>query len=101
MTHLVFCDQPADLEQSHVAASRIGDVAVPFRIAPAVQKVDRPPPDPGEVFERLLQGPSQCLVVPGIDGGTNIGGCLSVQVGVAEERVDPGCGVDQVGDQAA
>ena len=101
MSHLVLGDQPAGVEQRHLAGVRIGDRAVPLGFAPAVEQVDGAPPHAREVLERLLQGPGQLLVVAGIDRGPHIGGRLAVQVRVAEQRIHLRRRIDQMGDQAA
>src|SRR5947199_6578800 len=101
VAHLMPRHQPADLEQRHVAAPRIGNRAFPLSLAPAMEEVDRTAPDPCEILEGLLKRPGQVLVVARIDARADIGILLAVEVGVSKQRVDLGCGVDQMGDQAA
>src|ERR1700694_1252955 len=54
VAHLVLGHQAADLQQRHVSAAWIADGALPLAGTPAVQQVDRPPPDAREILERLL-----------------------------------------------
>jgi len=101
MSHLVTRDQLAYLEQRHLAATGVADRAFPLALTPAVQKVDGAPAHAGEVLERLLERAVQFLVVGGVDRGADISGRLPVQVGVPDQAVNLGAGVDQVRDQAS
>src|SRR5580704_7315927 len=56
MGDLVARHHPADLEEGDLARARIPQLAIPLVLAPAVQEVDRPATDPGEVLERFLEG---------------------------------------------
>src|ERR1700687_1897878 len=98
---LVACDQPAHLQQGDVARARISELALPLVLAPAVQEVDSPAANSGEVLEGLLQGALELLVVAWVDGGANVGGGHAVQVGVAQQGVHLRSGVEQMADQTA
>src|SRR5207302_1833850 len=71
--HLVLGDQAANIEQIHLAATRVGDGPLPFGMAPAMEKVDSPPPDASEVLERLLQRLGQLLVMARVDRRPDVG----------------------------
>src|SRR5579872_707795 len=98
VAHLVARDQPAHLEQRHLAAVGIADRALPFRLPPAVEQVDGAPPDPREVLERLVQRSRQLEVVAGLDRSPDVGRRAAVEVGVPEEAVDLGAALDEVRD---
>jgi hypothetical protein len=66
-----------------------------------VEEVDGSPADSREVFNRLLQGPVEVLVVAWIDGRPDIGGGKTVEVSMAKEPVDLGAGIEEMGDQAS
>ena len=53
VVHLVRGNHAADVQQSDAAATWIRDAALPLVLAPAVEEVDGPTPDPGEVLDPL------------------------------------------------
>src|SRR6202022_3924516 len=82
--HLVAGDQLANVEQGENSPSRVDYRPLPFGLAPAVEEVYGPPPNPGKVLQSLLQGPVELVIVSGVDGGAHVGRGQSVQMGVAE-----------------
>ena len=79
-----------------------GSVTVPFplALAPAVQEVDSPAADAGEVLDRLLQRAVEVLVVAGVDGRPHVGRGEPVQMSVSQQPVNLGTGIEEVEDQA-
>ena len=92
-------NQPADVQQREAAPARIRDGAVPFTPAPSVEKVDGPAADAREVLDRLLERPVKLLFVTRVDRRPDIGGGQSVEVGVAQQPVHLGAGIEQMEDQ--
>src|ERR1700675_2188319 len=59
---LVAGHHPAHLQEGDVAGARVAKLAIPLAFAPAVQEVDRPAADAGEVLESLLQGAGELVL---------------------------------------
>src|SRR5207248_7153918 len=101
VAHLVLRDHPAHVEQRQLGTVRVRDAALPFGLAPAMEKVDGAPAHAGEVLQRLLERPGQLLVVAWVDGRADVSRGLAVEVSVPQQGVDARRGIDKVGDQAA
>src|SRR6202521_5872962 len=71
---LVAGHHPAHLQEGDVAGARGAKLAIPLAFAPAVQEVDRPAADAGEVLESLLEGAGELVLEAGIDGRAHIRG---------------------------
>src|ERR1700686_5935788 len=61
--NLVARHKLAHFQQADVSCAWVFELAVPLRLAPAMEEIDRPPADAGEAFEALLQRPGGLLVV--------------------------------------
>src|SRR5438105_6281027 len=94
-------DEPADLEQGHVAAVRVADDTVPLVFAPAMEQIYGSTPDPCEVLDRLRERTVQVLVVAWVDRRANVGGRESLEMSATQERIDPRARLEQVADEPA
>src|SRR2546428_1294920 len=90
--------QSADVKQREAAPARIRDGAVPFTLAPSVEKVDSPAADAREVLDRLLERPVKLLFVTRVDSRPDIGGGQSLEVGGAQQPVPPCARIGPMGD---
>src|SRR2546428_9108568 len=81
--------QSADVKQREAAPARIRDGAVPFTLAPSVEKVDGPAADAREVLDRLLERPVKLLFVTRVDSRPDIGGGPAVRAGVGQQAAHP------------